>query len=80
MTWSISFTVDQGKVDPDTLQVYGTPPDGTITVSGYRSDQGRSVGVAAAGAHVSGYFPNRPTGEPDAAAAGDQPPPEQPSG
>jgi hypothetical protein len=62
VTWSITFEVDQGKLDPDTLRLHGgsAPPDGTITVSGYQADQGRSIGVGIAGANVSGYFPNQP--------------------
>ena len=56
MTWNINFTVEGGAVDPATVKVVGTPPDGPVSVGGYETETSRGLNVNAAGANASAYI------------------------
>jgi hypothetical protein len=55
MTWNINLQIKDGRVDPDSLRVVGTPPDGPININGHQGDQGRGIALGAAGLNISGY-------------------------
>jgi len=52
MSWNISFNVKNGKVDPESIQESGTPPEGTIYLNRHSGDS-VNFGVTFPGGSIS---------------------------
>ncbi len=57
MSWNINFKVVNGKVDTESIAVSGTPPEGTVYLSGHDSATSRSFGLGVNGASISASIP-----------------------
>lgn len=45
MSWNISFKVVNGKVDPESIQESGTPPEGSIYLNGHGGNDSENFGM-----------------------------------
>lgn len=49
MTWSISFAIEDGKFDPESVSISGTPRDGRVNLNGWTNGGYQSLNVNAYG-------------------------------
>jgi hypothetical protein len=59
VTWNVNLIIKDGKVDPETVTLSGTPPDGPIYLNGHEGWGGTSIGGTVSGIGISVFIPKK---------------------